>query len=144
MIAWRVVRAPFADLTGTGARLNGGRWNSPGLAALYLSEHPALCMLEFMVNLGVKPKTLPIDLVIMTIVVPDTLPTEDAPLGLLLGTEFVFGDAWLKAQRSPVLWVPSVVMPQSFNIVVNPDHPASATLTVRDVSPLRIDPRLFR
>jgi RES domain-containing protein len=101
-------------------------------------------MLEILVNLGIKPKVLPIDYVLMTIVVPDSLATESAPSDIEFGKESVFGDNWLMSRRSPALWVPSVVMPQSFNIIVNPEHPEAAALTIRDITPLRIDPRLFR
>jgi RES domain-containing protein len=144
LIAWRVTRAPFADLSGTGAKLYGGRWNSPGTSAVYLSEHPALCLLEIFVNLGINQRTIPIDYVLMTVVVPDSLLTESAPSGIPFGQEAKFGDAWIAARRTPVLWVPSVVMPQSYNLVVNPEHPASAAVFVRDITPFQIDPRLSR
>lgn len=111
---------------------------------LYLSEHPALCMLEIVVNLSVDPKYLPVDYVLMTVIVPDNLATETTPTSLERGKEYLFGDLWLRERRSPVLWVPSVVMPQSYNILVNPEHPQSGLVTTKSVDSMVFDPRLFR
>ena len=93
MIAWRIARASFADIGGEGARRLGGRWNSPGRSALYLSEHPALCLPEIIVHLAVDPSALPIDYVLMTVIVPDGLITEAAPPSVIGGGERPFGDS---------------------------------------------------
>ena len=57
--AWRLCRRPYADLTGDGARLAGGRWNRRGRAVVYLAEHPALAVLEVRVHLDVPLELLP-------------------------------------------------------------------------------------
>ena len=81
LIAWRISRAAFADLSGTGARLYGGRWNSPGRAMIYAAEAAALAVLEVRVHLDLTPDLLPDDYVLTGIALDglavetlDTLP----------------------------------------------------------------------
>ncbi|MFI5410039.1 RES family NAD+ phosphorylase [Kaistia sp. UC242_56] len=140
MIAWRISRAAFADLSGTGARLYGGRWNSPGRAMIYAAEAAALAVLEVRVHLDLTPDLLPDDYVLTGIALDglavemlDTLP--EAPQG--------FGDAWLAEARTPVLRVPSFIVPESFNLLVNPAHPAATALSIANQRPFRFDERLW-
>ena len=51
MISFRVVRRKYADLKGYGARLYGGRFNPPGIPAVYSSQSIALALLEVLVHL---------------------------------------------------------------------------------------------
>ncbi|MEM1233582.1 MAG: RES family NAD+ phosphorylase, partial [Pseudomonadota bacterium] len=75
MIVYRICRRKWADLSGEGARRHGGRWNSPGRPAVYLSEHPALALLEIMVHLDLPLEFLPEDFVLLSVVIPDTIST---------------------------------------------------------------------
>jgi len=140
LIAWRISRAAFADLSGTGARLYGGRWNSPGRAMIYAAEAAALAVLEVRVHLDLTPDLLPDDYVLTGIALDglavetlDTLP--EAPQAL--------GDAWLAEARTPVLRVPSFIVPESFNLLVNPAHSAAAALSIANQRPFRFDERLW-
>lgn len=92
MILWRLCRAPFADLSGEGARQYGGRWNSPGLAAVYLAEHPALALLEVRVHLDIPAALLPPDYVMLAIEAPEDLAVEWAPASIDPNHGTVFGD----------------------------------------------------
>lgn len=140
MLAWRLCREPFADLSGEGARLHGGRWNRRGRPLLYLAETAALALLELRVHLDLPPELLPDDYVLATIDL-DALLTEtvndipDSPAG--------FGDNWLTEQRTPVLRVPSVLVPESCNLLLNPLHPASARARLVRTRRFTFDPRLW-
>ena len=100
MLAWRLCRAPYADLLGDGARRFGGRWNSPGWPVVYAASNPALAVLEVRVHLDLPPELLPDDYVLVTIDLGD-LSVED--LAQMPAAPRTFGDTWLQEQRTPVL-----------------------------------------
>lgn len=139
MIAWRLCRRPHADLSGEGARRFGGRWNSPGRPVVYLAEHPALAALEVRVHLDLPFELLPTDYVLMRVLVPDSPNTVFDAVANTVAT----GDAWLAEARSAVLRVPSVLVPHSWNVLFNPNHP-DANGVRRSVEPFGFDPRLWR
>jgi RES domain-containing protein len=125
--------------------LAGGRWNSPGRPLIYTSESLALCLAESLVHVtGVLPK----DYTSFKIVVPDNTIEELSLSGLKAGWERdpaqtrAIGDEWLEAQRSLALIVPSAVLPDSRNILLNPQHPSAARLRVVSQQPFMFDPRL--
>jgi RES domain-containing protein len=140
--AWRIARVPYADLTGEGARLFGGRWNSPGSAVVYLAEHPALAMLEILVHLDLDPAALPVDYVLMTVAIPDGVNILDASVELFAGREFRYGDEWIMQKRSLLLRVPSAVMPQSSNVLLNPAHVDAERVALVGIDNLNFDARL--
>lgn len=123
MLAWRLCREPFADLAGEGARRYGGRWNTPGQPMVYAASDAALAVLEVRVHLDLPPDLLPDDFTLLTIDLRD-LPTE--AVAELPADPAGFGDSWLREQRTPVLRVPSAIIPESTNVLFNPDHPMSA------------------
>ena len=138
-------------LSGEGARLNGGRWNSPGLPAVYTSSSLSLATLEVLVHLEDPellanlfswfPLEIPDDLAEW--LDPGTLPPEwlnDEP-GPASRTA---GDGWLKSRRSAALAVPSVVTPGEWNILLNPAHPDFPKLLPGPAKPFRPDPRHIR
>jgi RES domain-containing protein len=140
MFAWRLCRRPFADLSGEGARMFGGRWNKPGMPMVYLAEHPALAVLEVRVHLDLPYELLPDDYVLMRVDLPSaplfvySVPDDTAATG----TE------WLKGGSSPAIRVPSVLMPHAWNILLNPRHAASAEARIVDAERFRFDPRLWQ
>jgi RES domain-containing protein len=140
MIAWRLCRRRYADLTGEGARLFGGRWNSPGRPVVYLAEHPALAALEVRVHLDLPFELLPADFVLMQVTVadhPDTLPATGA-------SSVAIGDGWLMDSGSALLRVPSVLIPHAWNILLNPRHPDATRAVLGEIEPFRFDPRLWQ
>jgi RES domain-containing protein len=140
MIAWRLCRRPYADLTGEGARLFGGRWNSPGRPVVYLAEHPALAALEVRVHLDLPFELLPADFVLMQVTLaddPDTLPATGA-------SSVAIGDGWLTDSGSALARVPSVLIPHAWNILLNPRHPDAARSVPGEVEQFRFDPRLWQ
>lgn len=140
MRVWRVSRAAFADLSGEGARLYGGRWNSPGRPVVYTAENPALAILEVRVHLDLDPDLIPDDYVLMEIDVPEmeveelAIPPDDP------GTA---GDDWLARAATPILKVPSFIAPRSFNLLINPAHPGASAIRILGTQPFDFDKRLW-
>jgi RES domain-containing protein len=148
--AWRVVKTRWVAgaFDGEGARLHGGRWNSPGSAAVYTSETRALATLEILAGLGGTPSLPDYSLIQVTFddelveaVSMSSLPTgwDARPPGT--ASQGV-GDAWLAAETSAVLRVPSVIVPAECNYVLNPRHRDFGAIVVGEPAPLAIDPRL--
>ncbi len=140
MRVWRVCRRPFADLSGEGARLYGGRWNSPGRPMVYAAESAALAVLEVRVHLDLDWRVLPDDYVLMAIetgdVVAETLAETPAD-------PRAAGDAWLASGRSALLRAPSFIVPESANLLINPAHRDAARLAVASIRPFAFDARLW-
>jgi RES domain-containing protein len=93
MQAWQLCRAPFADLSGEGVRLYGGRWNSPGRPMVYTAVDAALAVLELLVHLDLPADLIPDDYV------PAIIDLTDLPIETV--TDFpddpqTFGDEWLE------------------------------------------------
>ena len=139
------------DLTGAGAKTFGGRWNHRGTAILYTSETRSLAMVEFLVH--VSWMQAPSDLGLATLeianeiqpesLLPADLPEDwrhyPAPRKLAdLGT------GWVNSKRSLLLRVPSAVVEQEHNILINPGHSDIARVTVLEVKDLEFDRRLLK
>ena len=149
MQIYRIGDSRHALWDGTGAAMVGGRWNSPGLPAIYGSLSYACAMLEILVhaNIGRIPTThgyLVAD-------VPANVPIErhdsqSLPRGWDGDDASIarqFGDQWIREARSAVLVIPSVVAKLEWNAVVNPHHPAASQLTVSQSQKVIWDQRLF-
>lgn len=148
---WRIVKAKYAmsAMTGEGARLNGGRWNSSGRPIVYTSSSASLATLEMLVHLD--RTSLLAAYILMEVVMPeklimsidpDELPddwhTTPAPVSLQ-----AIGDRWYDKQQSVGLKVPSAIVPSETNILLNPTHPKFTQLTVGEPVAHWIDSRLF-
>ena len=150
MYVYRLCRASFKALDGEGARLSGGRWNSPGRPVVYASSTLALAALEYLVHLD--PADAPADLVALTIEIPDALPVQTVdvtslPAGWAEATGSTacqkIGDAWLAAGALAVLRVPAAPSPEDSNVLVNPLHTATGNLATVAERPFTFDPRLL-
>jgi RES domain-containing protein len=150
--AWRIVKAKHAAgaFDGEGARIEGGRWNSPGTPVVYTSQSAALAVLEMLVHLGrssilrayvLIPCTF--DDGVMSRLDRKRLPKDwrsyPAPPALQL-----IGDEWVKRGTSAVLEVPSAVMETDSNYLLNPRHSDSDAVRVMDPQPFDLDPRLLK
>ena len=139
------------DLSGYGAYLYGGRWNLPGRALLYTAGQRALALLETLVHLPVED--LPDDMHLLTLEVPDDasrevvaladLPADWQRLSMPQPTVTI-GHAWLLAGRSLALQVPSVLLPQEHNVLLNPAHPEFIRVRLLDAQPFHFDERLLK
>jgi RES domain-containing protein len=113
---------------GEGARLAAGRWNHKGTRIVYCSESRALAALELFVNLD--PALAPPELVFIAVDVPDGIITTHGIATLPSGWQNYpapdavkdIGTEWVKAGTSAALLVPSVVLPEEKNLLLNPEH----------------------
>jgi RES domain-containing protein len=139
------------DLSGTGAKLSGGRWNRKGTAMLYCAENIALACLETVVHLG--GGGLPMNRYLVRIEVPDSawaaalmLDAGTAPVGwdaLPAGlASLEFGTAWAASGASALLLVPSTIVPEERVVLINPLHPDAAGITATKVRRWLYDGRL--
>jgi RES domain-containing protein len=144
---YRIADARHAPESGEGARLHGGRWNSPGRAVIYACETQTGAMLEKLVHTnGRMPKhqvcvtfEAP-DSVKSTTLEPSDIPGWDDP-DMIASRKA--GDAWLAKAPTAVLRVPSVVFDVERNVLINPEHPEFRRFRVVGIEPVRWDERLF-
>jgi RES domain-containing protein len=152
MRLWRLTAAKYAStaLDGEGAWRVGGRWNSPGRRAVYLSEHLSLAALEILVH--VTKASAPAHVAI-ELNVPDDITLYEPPTGALPSdwrAESIprstqqLGDAWLDRGAEALMRVPSVIIPEEFNFVLNPSHPDAARIKRLTTEPFTFDPRLLK
>lgn len=139
------------DLSGTGAKLVGGRWNSPGVAMLYTSENRALALAEYWVH--VHPSNLPTDVCVVEIEVPDTarimsIPLSSLPENWRIGPPLTSlrqaGDQWVLNKQSLILKAPSAVMPLESNYILNPVHQDMARVSIISITDYVWDRRMKR
>jgi len=139
-------------LTGIGASMiDGFRWNSFFTRLVYTSESRALAMLEVFVHLDIS-EDLPSDRIFVEIWIPDDIliqevKTEDLPEGWdakppsvitqAIGDDFIFQKAAL------VLKVPSCIVSDEFNYLINPNHEDISKLKILNTTPLTFDQRLI-
>ena len=150
---WRIaavtIRYSADDLSGAGAKASGGRWNSPGMALVYASESIALAVHETVVHL--RSAGLPLNRYLVRIDIPEALWSARQKLAAPAGWDaqphgvpsVMAGDAWLKAAASALLVVPSVIVPEERNVLINPAHPDSAGVTATMLRRWDYDSRLF-
>lgn len=152
MRVWRLVKSRYASTAfdEEGARLYGSRWNSPGHSAAYAADSPALAVLEVLVHLGESSLLSTYSLIAASI--PDDSIEDVDPSLLFPGwnrwpppprTQSI-GNEWLLSRRSLALRVPSVLVPDSANLIVNPNHTDFDSFHIESVQPYRFDSRLTR
>jgi RES domain-containing protein len=148
-VVWRLVTARFATtaFSGEGARLYGGRWNHPGVAMVYTAQSQSLAMLELLVQdeplrarYVMIPAGFPKGLKVEGLDAADLpkhwrAPEARAQLQAL-------GDAWAKSKSSPVLAVPSAIIPEETNYLLNPLHPAFSRIEIGSPREFLTDLRL--
>ena len=148
---WRLAREAYQALDGDGARLYGGRWNSEGVPVVYASESLSLAVLEYLVH--VDPALIPADLLAMEIELPD-----DPALGAVVDPALFpagdwrtypapewqaeLGDLWIEDATFLWLAVPSAIVPEEHNVLLNPRHPRMADVRTVGTRPFRFDRRL--
>lgn len=150
---WRIVAGRHRGhaFDGEGARQHGGRWNHPGTPAVYAASHLSLAALELFVH--VDPDTLPDDLVAVPACLPEALEIEELPPSELPANWRAYpapeaiqeiGDAWLRSLAAPALLVPSAVLPQENNLLLNPQHPDVRRIEIGRPEPFGFDPRMWK
>lgn len=145
-LVWRLADPRFAtDLEGSGNRIHGARWNSPGRGVLYTSENLSLCVLETLVHLpGALRVRLPQRLAIR-IEYPDdaeVLELRAWPETARAAKCRETGDRWLDSAEALVLKAPSIVVPQESNLMFNPAHPRMSEVRIAWTEPFQFDERV--
>ncbi len=139
------------DLSGEGAKKSGGRWNKKGTPVLYTSESIALACLETLVHINAQG--LPLNRYLVRIDIPTKVwdmakkfNFKTAGFGwdaLPAGTVSIDkGEKWLQSNTSALLFVPSVVIPQASNVLINPLHPDTKLIKAKKIEKFSYDPRL--
>ena len=152
MNLYRIAKAAYIrDLSGAGPRRYGGRWNHKGTSVVYAAESRSLATLEYLVHVPLPYE--PLDLSVATIVVPDEASVEQFSLRKLPGDWNRFpspsrladlGTDWVRRNESLLLRVPSAVVDDEFNVLINPAHPEMSAVRITDVRPYAFDERLLR
>jgi RES domain-containing protein len=146
---WRI--SNHSTLDGRGGLHASARWHSQGHAIVYLASSPAGALVEILVHLELDPQRLPSSYKMLKADVPDdALPGRiDASSmpdnwrdNLTLTRNL--GDEWLIAGSSALLEVPSAILPETFNLLLNPRHPDAQRVSVLWHQPFPYDRRFFK
>lgn len=149
--AFRIVSPRWAHdaFSGDGARKFGGRWNSPGLAMVYTSSSRALAALEMLVHLP-TPLSRAKPYKIIEIAVPaglvDHYPASALPSGWRSSPPskitMEIGDDWLSHGNRPALLIPSALIPEESNLLLNPAHPDFSKIQLSSPADFSFDSRI--
>ncbi len=149
MIIYRLTTGKYVnDISGEGARLNGGRWNPVGIAALYGSQHISLCILEILAR--ANKNTSPDSYTLISLEISDQSIIEiqlkklKADWQIDLEYTHWIGEEFLKGNQSLTLKVPSAIVPQEYNYLINPRHAAFENVKVIKAELLELDKRLLQ
>jgi len=151
MEVYRLAKKKYATtLSGKGAAISGGRWNSVGVEMIYTAENRSLAMAEVSVHFSLA--TIPDDYMMLTISIPDELSILQVDTSTLSvdwntfphkqATKLIGDDFVLKGEYC-LLKVPSAVTQGDCNILINPSHPEFKGITIVDVVPFPFDKRVF-
>ena len=150
-LVWRLSRPQYAaQLDGKGNRLRGARWNSPGHGVVYTSFNLSLSVLESLAQLAPPMRArLPV-MTAVRIEIPDEVAREEITRDQLEGLADEqavlrcrqIGDAWLRTGKSLSLDVPSVIVPQERNMLLNPAHALMDRVKIVSTEPFHFDSRL--
>ena len=139
------------DMTGSGARIYGGRWNHAGYPVVYTSGSRSLAALEFLVH--VPMALAPENLSIVEINIQENIEWEsinesqlpsnwrDYPAPEQLAN---IGTNWIKSKSSLLLDIPSAVVDKEVNTLINPLHPDIKFVNLANIDKFSFDTRLFK
>jgi RES domain-containing protein len=147
MNLWRISK--YNSLSGEGGLYYSARWHSAGRRIVYLAESPAGALIESLVHLELNEKSWPTFYDLMEIAVPDNIDIEaldvsgDENWKNLQGLTRGIGDEWLRSKRTALARVPSAILANTWNILLNPDHAAAALVKIVQTTRENYDPRLI-
>ncbi|WP_265302706.1 RES family NAD+ phosphorylase [Verminephrobacter eiseniae] len=139
------------DMSGRGAETTGGRWNRPGRPVLYCSANIALAALETVVHFNAG--ALPLNRYLVRMDVPDDIWRARkiaTPASLAIGWDATppgkvsldAGERWLQSKASALFVVPSVIVPEESNVLIDPDHPDASRITAAKLRRWTYDARI--
>jgi RES domain-containing protein len=148
VVLWRV--SNYATLDGSGGLFVSGRWHSKGRPVVYCSENPATALLETLVHIEIDSEDRPENFQLLKIVGSDSISLAIQDVAGLesdwindTGTTQAVGNAWIASMRSALLRVPSALVPETWNMLINPAHPDAKLLRIETVYQHPFDARLF-
>ncbi len=149
MNVFRISRTKYInDLSGEGAKLYGGRWNRPGVAMLYTSQARSLAMLELIVHLNAS-SAFNLDYSFISLKIPDESIMDlgkkfykDVKLTNGFEEFWKISDSYFSNQKLLALRVPSIIIPEEFNILLNPTHRDFVKVQINEVNSVVLDRRL--
>jgi RES domain-containing protein len=149
MIAYRISNEQYKeDISGNGAAINGSRWNSKNIKMLYTGEFISLSILESLVHL--RRTDIPANQYLLTIQIPE-ISVRDILLSKLKKdwhhhisyTQWI-GDQFITEAKNLVLKVPSAIVPQEHNFLINPQHKDFKKVKIVSSELLELDKRLLQ
>ena len=152
MIVYRVTKKEHATLDGMGGLFGPGRWHKKGNPVIYTSEHASLAAWEKIVHVA-SFENLPDDLLLIKIEIPDSIEILTVPEKILVpgwddfpySSETIdFGTSFLRKKEHPALKVPSVIIPDEFNVILNPLHPDIQKCSIISSEPFIFDRRILK
>jgi len=153
MNAFRIAQNQYVnDLSGKGAELFGGRWNSIGVPLLYTALNKSLSVLEHLVHLIGSASVLE-QYSIITIELPDSSTISEMSLAKLpdgwdnnpiLPVSRILGNQFVADRQYLALKVPSVIVQSEFNLLINPNHPDFRSVQLLSIEPFIYDERLIK
>jgi RES domain-containing protein len=148
MILWRI--SNYETLDGVGGLLVSARWHSKGHPVVYCTLNPATALLETLVHMEIDSEDRPERFRLLRIDGPDSLSIEKIEVGSLtpnwvkdVNATQAIGDHWLSERRSLLLQVPSAFVPETWNVLLNPQHTEANLLKITATYEHAFDARLL-
>jgi len=149
MFLWRI--SNHAELDGRGGLLASARWHTQGRSIVYLAANPAGALVEVLVNLELDAGRLPGSYTMLKAEAPDDIQVRRIEVGSLpegwsadVAITRCRGDEWLAGGESALLEVPSAILPDTFNVLLNPHHPDAGRVRVVWQRAYPYDRRFFK
>jgi RES domain-containing protein len=147
MKLWRI--SNYADLKGIGGFNTPGRWHNKGIPVVYLSESPSLALLEILANFELDISEVPDNYQLLEVEYPGTkavrhLSDNSLIEGWQQNSDYTraIGDEWLSNMQGVLLRVPSVIVPHSYNYLLNPRHELAKSIRILSTRDHPFDYRL--
>lgn len=150
MEVYRISKSKYIrDLSGQGAKMYGGRWNRPGVPALYTSSHRSLALLELLVHFE------------SSAAIADTyrFAKIEIPGNSIVNMDYEFlsgdynrfnnqelwavTDHYFYDRNILGIWVPSIIVPQEKNLILNPEHSDFKYVKILEIEMAQLDNRLL-
>ena len=149
MFLWRI--SNHGGLDGRGGLLASARWHTQGRAIVYLAASPAGALVEVLVNLELDAARLPGSYTMLKVEAPDDVQVRRVEVAALpegwaadLTVSRSRGDEWLASGESALLEVPSAILPDTFNVLLNPHHLDAGRVRVVGQRAYPYDRRFFK
>ena len=145
---WRI--SNHRSLTGEGGLKYAARWHTAGRRIVYLAESPAGALVEALVHLELEEDDLPRSYTLLRVRVPESLTIKQisVPKGEDWKTRHDLsrrlGDAWLAGMMSALARVPSAILPNTTNYLLNPLHQDARKISILESARAEFDPRLLK